>query len=1085
MALWASFGQLRATEPVTITELLASNTGGLRDEDGDSSDWIEIFNSGTNSVNLEGWFLTDSAANLTKWRFPSTNLPPQGFLIVFASGKDRAVPGAPLHANFALSASGEYLALVKPDGVTIASEFEPAFPEQFANVSYGLGQNVQVTRLISNTSPAHIWVPRDGTLGTSWTAPDFDDTAWQAGTNGVGYQTYVPGFAVKNIQGNGSVCALDTAKEVISTPSLQAAVFTENSAVINYLNTGGDGHFANDATFPGFAINVDANNYVVEATGIITIPTSGNWTFGVNSDDGFEATIGPYMLSYPNPRGASDTLATFNLAAGDYPVRIVFYECGGGSELEFFAAAGAYSAYGANFRLVGDVPNGGLAVMSLPTGSGLASFRPFIATDVQSQMSGHASSTYVRLPFAVPNPSIFSTLTLRMQYNDGFVAWLNGVQVARRNAPASPSWASVATSTRATTNAAVFEDIDLTDHLDLLRTGSNVLALHGLNDSASSSEFLVLAELVENKVLGLTNHYFATPTPGAFNSSGFYAFVGNLNFTPGRGWFTHTNLSVSITSATPGVTIRYTTDDSLPSPTNGLLYTGPIPVTNTTAIRAIGYAAGFEPTQVETHSYIFLDQVQLQSTNTDYVGGSSSNYTLNPTITQNALYRDTFQSDLLSIPTLSITMTWDDLFGPAGVWSNPTATGGSAERPCSLEYMRPDGKKGFHVNCGIRIQGGASRGAVPKHGLRVLFKNIYGPSKLDYDLYPDSPVKEFDTLTLHASFNDHWLWGGAASTMHRDQWCRDTQNAMGGYGPHGTYVHLYLNGLYWGLYNMGEKGDASYAAHYLGGDKAEYDALNSDELIDGNRDAWNGLLAIVDAGVMNDVAYTNLSQYLDIPNFIDYLLMNFYAANTDWPGHNWNAARRRVPGATFHFFSWDAEWTLGIGSTVTTDRTGATNGSVGVLYAALRDHPEFRREFGDHAQQYLLQWGRTDPWIGRSALDQSHRRNRPRHCGRVGPLGQRLRSPDLAECREFRALLVSTAHSHSHQPTPQRRPLSSSRCTCLLPAWRPRTACVFSHSHESKRRWTDLLYGGWHGSPPMGRSLVILGSLIRNTPAVE
>ena len=157
------------------------------------------------------------------------------------------------------------------------------------------------------------------------------------------------------------------------------------------------------------------------------------------------------------------------------------------------------------------------------------------------------------------------------------------------------------------------------------------------------------------------------------------------------------------------------------------------------------------------------------------------------------------------------------------------------------------------------------------------------------------PVQEFDTLTLHGFFNDHWLWVGAPATMQRDQWCRDAQNVMGGYGPHGTYVHLYLNGLYWGLYDIGEKGDASYAAHYLGGDPEEYDAFNSDELIDGDANAWNAMFGIANAGITNDVAYTNLAQYLNIPNFIDYMTMNFYAANGDWPWHNWNAARRRLP----------------------------------------------------------------------------------------------------------------------------------------------------------------------------------------------
>jgi hypothetical protein len=613
---------------------------------------------------------------------------------------------------------------------------------------------------------------------------------------------------------------------------------------------------------------------------------------------------------------------------------------------------------------VGNTAAGGLAVKSLPTGGGGSSLRPLIATDVQTQMLGRASSVYVRLPFEIADPSVFSSLTLRMKYDDGFVAWLNGSEVARRNVPATPLWNSVATTSRANTNVMVFEDIDVTSRLNLLQSGTNVLAIQGLNASINDPDFLILAELVENKVLGLTNHYFSTPTPGSFNSAGFYAFVDNLNFTPGRGWFDNTNVSVTITSATPDVTIRYTLDGSVPTTTNGLLYTGAILVTNTLVIRAIGFRDGFEPTKLETHSYIFLDQVQRQSTNVNYAGGSSGNYTLSTSITQNPLYRDTFKTDLLGIPTLSIVMKWEDIFGVNGVYSNPGAEGVAWERPCSLEYMRPDGEKGFHVNCGIRIQGGVSRSAIPKHGFRVLFKNIYGPGKLDYDLYPDSPVKEFDTLTLHGGFNDHWLWVGAAATMQRDQWCRDAQNAMDGYGPHGTYVHLYLNGIYWGLYNIGEKGDASYAAHYLGGDKEEYDALNSDELIDGTPDAWNTLLGLAGVPITSDAAYTNISQYLNIPNFIDYMMFNFYAVNADWPWHNWNAGRRRVPGAGFHFFSWDAEWTFGIGGSVGTDRTPETGGSPGRLYAALRAHPEFRQQFGDHAQKHCFNGGALTPAAG-------------------------------------------------------------------------------------------------------------------------
>ena len=283
------------------------------------------------------------------------------------------------------------------------------------------------------------------------------------------------------------------------------------------------------------------------------------------------------------------------------------------------------------------------------------------------------------------------------------------------------------------------------------------------------------------------------------------------------------------------------------------------------------------------------------------------------------------------------------------------------------------------MNCGLRIQGGVSR-TYPKRGLRLLFKNDYGPGKLNYDLYPDSSVQEFDTVTLHAGFNDQWIWEGAPATLHRDQFCRDTQNAMGGYAGHGTFVHLYINGLYWGVYNLGEKSDDAFAASYLGGDKDEYDAFTADELVAGTTDAYNTLLALADAGVSTDTAYTNIAQYLDIPNFIDYMLMNFYVANVDWPVHNWTAARRRLPGAGFHFFSWDAEWVLGIGDDPTTDRTGvgASDGVPSRIYAGLRLHPEFCRQFGDEAQKFCFNNGALTPgatqarWAKRAAeLDRA------------------------------------------------------------------------------------------------------------------
>ena len=97
---------------VTINEFVTDNGGGLLDEDLQTPDWIEIYNSGPGPVNLGGWHLTDDAGNLSKWTFPPTNLPADGYLIVFASGKNRANLSWPLHANFQLNNDGGYLALV-------------------------------------------------------------------------------------------------------------------------------------------------------------------------------------------------------------------------------------------------------------------------------------------------------------------------------------------------------------------------------------------------------------------------------------------------------------------------------------------------------------------------------------------------------------------------------------------------------------------------------------------------------------------------------------------------------------------------------------------------------------------------------------------------------------------------------------------------------------------------------------------------------------------------------------------------------------------------------------------------------------
>ena len=194
---------------------------------------------------------------------------------------------------------------------------------------------------------------------------------------------------------------------------------------------------------------------------------------------------------------------------------------------------------------------------------------------------------------------------------------------------------------------------------------------------------------------------------------------------------------------------------------------------------------------------------------------------------------------------MSLVTAPGDMFESSGIYANPGAT---LERPVSVEIIYPDGQEGVQIDAGLRIHGGASRDPnfSPKHSFRLTFKTQYGDSKFHYKLFDDSTVKDFDTLVLRAHSTDSWTvneaqpYFGKDDTVYlRDLWMRNSQLAMGSASAHGNYMHLYINGVYWGLYDPSERPDASFAASYYGGDKSQYDAIRDGEAVDGDFTAWN------------------------------------------------------------------------------------------------------------------------------------------------------------------------------------------------------------------------------------------------------
>ena len=468
--------------------------------------------------------------------------------------------------------------------------------------------------------------------------------------------------------------------------------------------------------------------------------------------------------------------------------------------------------------------------------------------------------------------------------------------------------------------------------------------------------------------------YFSSPSPGAPNTGGaaFDGFVLEPRLTPERGIYDE-SFSATITSVTPGTTVRYTLDGSEPSPTRGTVYTGPISVEGTPTravriIRAIAYAGGLLPSQVVSHSYIFTEDVRLQPANPSGFptswNGQPADYAMDARVVNDPAHRELVRQGLVSIPTVSIAMNVNGLFGGAtGFYANPSRSGIAWERPCSAELIYPDGRRGFQIDCGIRAQGGSSVNGwkVIKISMRLAFRGDYGPTKLRYPLFPDSPVKEFNTLILDAHMNQTWQHPSHGQRVRgdyiRDVFMSDVQNAMGGFAPHDVYVNLYLNGLYWGVFDIHERADGDFGASYFGGVADEYDAMkhSGSRVEDGNASAWNAMMSVANRNLSSSANYLELQDHIDMPRFADYMIMNHFGGNDDWDHHNWYATRRRTPDGLWRFHSWDAEHSL---KSVNLDNTGKNNSGkpTGIL-TGLRSNADFRLLFADRVHRHFFDDG--------------------------------------------------------------------------------------------------------------------------------
>ncbi len=486
--------------------------------------------------------------------------------------------------------------------------------------------------------------------------------------------------------------------------------------------------------------------------------------------------------------------------------------------------------------------------------------------------------------------------------------------------------------------------------------------------------------------------YFGNPTPGTENQA------GNLPFAPafsvGRGYYSQPFDVILSAPASVGK-IYYTLNGARPTRANATIYISPIRITTTTPLSAVVIDDAGNSSEVITHTYLFLNDVLKQPKApagypTDWRHDKATtavpaDYEMDQRVVTHADYKNDWQVVMNSIPTVSFVTDISNLFSnvnnasTGGIYiytGKPSAVGVGWVRPASAEYFDPKTGQQFQINCGLELHGGNSRNPAnsPKHGFKLRFQSIYGPPKLNFNLFDENTATNvFNSLVFRAGYNYTWVKNAVAQQTPaqyiQDSWSKNTQQAMGQLSAHEKFVHLYLNGLYWGLYNISEHLTNDYMESYLPGNEEDFDVIKEKQEVGaGTIDAWNALRSQI-TGVESNANYQRIQgknpdgtpnpaflNLLEVDNYIDYMLINYYIANMDWDANNWTVARNRMRNDFgFRFFCWDTETSM---LNVNENRiiTG-TAGNPAAFMQFLKRNTDFKVRIADRIKKHLLDTG--------------------------------------------------------------------------------------------------------------------------------
>ena len=481
-------------------------------------------------------------------------------------------------------------------------------------------------------------------------------------------------------------------------------------------------------------------------------------------------------------------------------------------------------------------------------------------------------TTYFRKTFVVSDPNAPSNLIIRIKRDDGAVVYLNGNEVIRTNLPSGDitfeTLASIAVSSDEedafyeynipTNDLVAGENCLAVEIHQISETSSDIsfdLELLGINYSeASILDYVSYGEQVTDVSYGrpagaMNWTFFGEPTPGTENSTPSSADMAKS--TPVESsvlsGFYNGSISVTLTTASPQAQIHYTLDGSRPG-SSSPLYSGSISIDATSVLKARAFEAGILPGDIMTGTYFINEQHFL------------------PTI-----------SLVAEPPTL-----WD---GDIGIYENEYK---QREIPVSIHYFQQNTETGFRIDAGARL-GGMNIWTKPQKPFTIYTRNRFGEDLIPYQIFKNKPISDFSRIVFRNG-GDDW-----EETLLRDPMTGSLVKGMMdcGYMAYQPSA-LFLNGEYWGIYNIREKYNTRYFFENFGVDPDNIDHLEYGATqagtrlltIEGDQVAYNEFISFVQNSDLDQMdAFDELSNRMNIDGFIDHVVMTLYCANTSW-GHN-------------------------------------------------------------------------------------------------------------------------------------------------------------------------------------------------------